>query len=101
MLQSFSQIDPIAVIPQQTLQQRTETQWSELARLRQSFHLTDEEEKSEVEKDWEHLAQQWRKQRVGLNSRCVQFFKRSCSRQKVFSIQDLLDILVQQNLGRK
>lgn len=63
------------VIPLQTLQRRTETLWSELeplyARLSQSLHLMAEEEKSEVEKDWERLARQWRKQQECLKSRSV------------------------------
>lgn len=79
MLRLFSHIHTIAVFPQQTLQQRTEALWSELelhyACLRQSLRLIDREEKSEVEKDWEHLAQQWRNQQVALNSRCVQLLE--------------------------
>lgn len=74
-LSHFLQIHTFAGIPQQTLQQSTETPWSELelyyAHLRQSLPLIEGEEKSEVEKHWEGLAQQWKKQQVGLKSRFV------------------------------
>lgn len=67
------------MIPQQTLHESTQNLWSyfelHYACLRQSLQMIDGEEKSKVENDWESMAQQWKKQRVELEDRCVLFLE--------------------------